>query len=938
MVAGGKVSKAGSLIGAAKASVGGFKGALSGLAGAFNPLTIGITAAVAGLAAYGQAQANAEAASQSLLETLDKTNGAFSKASTANIRDALMGDLSTSDQTLLSDLGVSLTEAANAALAGGPAFENYQRQIVAMRNASVDATGPFSQQSRALDGLASSLVNQGEVIDDTRAKQALLTIETKRAAIAASDGAASANAAEGDVAGLAKSTVDLADAQAAAAKESGSMTTLLEQLGAKSEEAAARLKSLSEAVDLLGGGSRALQAATDAQAASIDKVTEAAIKATEATQKKTTKDYGSAEKTRDVAAANRDYRAALRDVATATGETIKQQQNSGKSVGELTKSYNTGRSAIEKSLRAHGFHGAALKAEADKIIGTQGDYAKLLAEYAKNPKNVDTKVTAPGAVNATREVKVFTGIVNGVPQYKTVTINAAVDRAVSGILGVAAQIRNLPAYKNIDVNVSVSQNVTRRVSEITNSAASFAKSFFSAQGDIIRAFDGGGLDLPNAHQPHIAPAGSWRVFGEPETQGEGYIPLANDGRRPRAKSIMETIADRFGGSIQWNATGGVSGGITAPLGSFYRDFITSLGETVTKAMLAANKKAIVTARSGSTKVNADRVKNLADNAARDAADRRAIAAARRDRANARTSAQRSAAADKLAEAEAKLAKDRRDATADTAAYAAAIAKVRTATNVATAAEAAGRVRYTAQSQSTLTKFGKGLTTGVKNSSTFIKNIETIASRGYVVLAQQLAAMSDEDAERIASEAARASTGTLNSLQGQVNTQISNEQKLGSINAISAILGSVRSKNLNVRQLSDSTGIDTTELLEAAKLIKSQLVGNKNASRLLVDLANYGKGQTVFDAVGPSASDLRPAAAAPIPSRVGVSSADVARTQLTFARLEATLAKLEAARPTVPAGPILHIDKVTTVDVDAAARALTTRLGDALALTDLNVGG
>jgi hypothetical protein len=75
-----------------------------------------------------------------------------------------------------------------------------------------------------------------------------------------------------------------------------------------------------------------------------------------------------------------------------------------------------------------------------------------------------------------------------------------------------------------------------------------------------RMFANGGMDRANAHQPEIAPAGAWRVWAEPETGGEAYIPLANDHRRPRARSIAEQTVAEMGGNVEWFATGGRRGG------------------------------------------------------------------------------------------------------------------------------------------------------------------------------------------------------------------------------------------------------------------------------------------------------------------------------------------------------------------------------------------
>lgn len=84
----------------------------------------------------------------------------------------------------------------------------------------------------------------------------------------------------------------------------------------------------------------------------------------------------------------------------------------------------------------------------------------------------------------------------------------------------------------------------------------------SALGNIfpsVQSFAYGG-DYPNQHQPEFArrPGAVPRVWMEEETEGETYIPHANDHRRPRAKSILEDTASMFGGEVLWYATGGSS--------------------------------------------------------------------------------------------------------------------------------------------------------------------------------------------------------------------------------------------------------------------------------------------------------------------------------------------------------------------------------------------
>lgn len=64
---------------------------------------------------------------------------------------------------------------------------------------------------------------------------------------------------------------------------------------------------------------------------------------------------------------------------------------------------------------------------------------------------------------------------------------------------------------------------------------------FNAVGSLSR-FDTGGFEN---HAAQIAPAGAWRVWAEPETGGEAYIPLAMS-KRPRSLAILDKVADMFG--------------------------------------------------------------------------------------------------------------------------------------------------------------------------------------------------------------------------------------------------------------------------------------------------------------------------------------------------------------------------------------------------------
>ncbi len=87
-----------------------------------------------------------------------------------------------------------------------------------------------------------------------------------------------------------------------------------------------------------------------------------------------------------------------------------------------------------------------------------------------------------------------------------------------------------------------------------------------ADGGLVHYYAGGGFEH---HTAQIAPAGSWRVWAEPETGGEAYIPLALSKRR-RSEQILAEVAQQFGGRFipmgaQGFANGSLAGASTTPV-------------------------------------------------------------------------------------------------------------------------------------------------------------------------------------------------------------------------------------------------------------------------------------------------------------------------------------------------------------------------------------
>lgn len=103
----------------------------------------------------------------------------------------------------------------------------------------------------------------------------------------------------------------------------------------------------------------------------------------------------------------------------------------------------------------------------------------------------------------------------------------------------------------------ITELITRKKTEtITGDVGDILEAPFRGPKKKNRAL--GGFD--GGYQPMMLDSGpTLYMWREPETKGESFIPHANDHRRPRAKSILEQTASLFGGSVVWNAVGGVYG-------------------------------------------------------------------------------------------------------------------------------------------------------------------------------------------------------------------------------------------------------------------------------------------------------------------------------------------------------------------------------------------
>jgi hypothetical protein len=139
------------------------------------------------------------------------------------------------------------------------------------------------------------------------------------------------------------------------------------------------------------------------------------------------------------------------------------------------------------------------------------------------------------------------------------------------IIKLADALFRIPEDVKSNVVVSVSgsnqlSNMLKQLDRVERGMADGGVLRSFANGGVARSFAGGGIEQ---HVAQVVKAGTWRVWGEDETGGEAYIPLATT-KRTRSTAILADVARRFGfGLIRQDAAGDLpaAGGFAGGSGS-----------------------------------------------------------------------------------------------------------------------------------------------------------------------------------------------------------------------------------------------------------------------------------------------------------------------------------------------------------------------------------
>lgn len=135
------------------------------------------------------------------------------------------------------------------------------------------------------------------------------------------------------------------------------------------------------------------------------------------------------------------------------------------------------------------------------------------------------------------------------------------DQASGAALELIAQENEAARHRqgSIDIDTSTASGKIRALlSQMDDVSRRQARQMGLSSGGIIRAYASGGVERyasgGERHVAQIAPAGAWRLWAEPETGGEAYIPLSL-AKRVRSMAILKEVASMFGATLVPNAGG-----------------------------------------------------------------------------------------------------------------------------------------------------------------------------------------------------------------------------------------------------------------------------------------------------------------------------------------------------------------------------------------------
>jgi hypothetical protein len=601
----------------------------------------------------------------------------------------------------------------------------------------------------------------------------------------------------------------------------------------------------------------------------------------------------------------RDAESALRDLAANTDDAAAKAREQGKSWEYVQGIMTRGQQTFVDTAMKMGLTKTQAQALAQSYLDIPDSKAtkvEMQAEDAKNDLaafNAAVKAS-PGTKSVT--LKTLSAAAEQILEafgYKvthlkdgSVTVTAKTGAALSGVHNVAGAIA---ALRDKTVTVTTVRQTVFTTKGSKSAVAPAHRDY--AAGGVVDYYARGGIrpgrvsffangsadpgDRRNQHVAQIVPAGSWRVFGEDETQGEGYVPFRMSAR-PRSRKITEEIVRRLGGNpeaIQWNAGGNITafagGGFTyTPTGtmksasdvqSSYSGSHQSITKDQYNKTLRARANAVDSLRAAEARLA--QVRKHKHTHAQLVAAENAVAKARRSVATATDAAKSAEARYKKQFNLSDWGKTLASAVKSNAAYESNLKKIAArggsdvvdqlrdmgaegATMVSALAKAsksqfnsivANLRKLAPLAKATLADYTAQLSASNKTSSTFQANLAKLAGMGYGDLATQLAAQGDENAQKLAASAVKdkGAASKANTAAKTAGQALTSEQ----VSELVQIIAAIKTKSTGIHAVAATTSLNEDEIITVATKAKAQIFSSlgSRANQFLADLGRANKG-------------------------------------------------------------------------------------------------
>lgn len=222
-------------------------------------------------------------------------------------------------------------------------------------------------------------------------------------------------------------------------------------------------------------------------------------------------------------------RNALAGIASSALQMVSTQYEAGVSTDELR-----GQMAAAR---------AQFIAVATQMTKNAATAAAMADQFGLIPEAVTTTFTTPGAKGSANEVAALHQQIQRLPADKQVQIIAVLrDQGVAAAKKLIDSIQSKTVTVNTVYRVEGGVPKTYYPNGMQASGAANGAVFDSVtRTQLLRSFANGG----EHHVAQIAPAGAWRLWAEPETGGEAYIPFAPSKRR-RSLAIWAEVGRRLG--------------------------------------------------------------------------------------------------------------------------------------------------------------------------------------------------------------------------------------------------------------------------------------------------------------------------------------------------------------------------------------------------------